>query len=120
MPRGKATIRFIGGVLDGEIQEDVAAIYLTDKIRSFTGVWIRVLPDETAQVMKGGKPDSFWQSYNEDVYEKQLERDNSNSIVYKFIEKQIVNRCKGTTKKGTRCLKPTKNDEAYCPQHRAK
>lgn len=119
MPRGKTTIRFIGGIFDGDIDE-VATIYLAQFMEVRLEHWTRVLDDGSAQIVKGSKLDSRWDNYSVDVYEKQLERDNNNFFIYKYVKTKDVFRCLAKTKKGTRCLNTAKPDEDNCPRHTGK
>jgi len=114
-----ATVRFIGGNCHALIQV-IPEEDLTQFLQAQSTYWTKLLADGSTHIVDGGRKDSFWHSYNVDIYEKQLLRDSSNNFIYEYVRTQEIPRCSALTKKKTRCLHAAKLDENYCLKHMEK
>ena len=116
MSKGKANIRFIGGRMDGIVEEGVNTRTVTNKISVDTGMWYRK-NEKHVEIMKGGRLDANWMCYAVEHYEKGL-KDNNGYIEYKFIEDVMIDRCTATTKVGKQCMNAQYKNFSVCKTHK--
>ena len=116
MSKGKTKIKFMGGRLDGIIEEDVDTRTVTNQISVETKMWYRK-NGEYVEVMKGGRLDNNWMSYAVENYVKGS-KDNNGYIEYTYLEDAMVDRCTGITKTGKQCLNAQYKNFSVCRTHK--
>lgn len=117
MSHGRTTIRFTGGKLAGHVEENVNTKLLAERIENQTGMWIRENENGSAQIMSNGKPDSNWNYFKVEIYEKQKRLSTEEPFVYKFVGTEEVSRCEAKTKQGKRCKNRSITGQEHCPKH---
>ncbi|SGZ13262.1 hypothetical protein [Moritella viscosa] len=117
MPHGKTTIRFTGGSLAGHVEENVTTRLLAERIENQIGMWIRENDDGSAQIMSHGQPDSNWNYFKVEIYEKQERLSDQEPYIYKYVGQEEVSRCESKTKQGNSCKNRTVTDQGKCSQH---
>jgi len=117
MSKGKTTIRFTGGSLAGHVEENVNTKLLAPRIENQTGMWIRENDDGSAQIMSHGQPDSNWNYFKVEIYEKQERLSDQEPFIYKFVGQEEVSRCESKTKQGKRCKNRAVKDQENCSRH---
>lgn len=114
MSKGKTTVVFKGGRLDGHLDDDFDTRGLIDVIHSPTGMFYSVdKSSDTVQICKG-KLSSNWIAYLVETYKKQLRVSNSGHFVYLFKKELLIERCTAFTLKGTRCSRESLSGKSYC------
>ncbi|CED60183.1 putative uncharacterized protein [Moritella viscosa] len=120
MPHGKTTIRFTGGSLAGHVEENVNTRLLAPRIENQTGMLIRENDDGSAQIMSHGQPDSNWNYFKIEIYEKQERLSEQEPFNYKYVGQEDVSRCESKTKLGKRCKNRAVAAQENCPTHTVK
>jgi hypothetical protein len=116
MAVGKTKVKFIGGCLDGQIYDSFDTRGLTQKIIQFDGYWFGVSRDDKYQLLKSDRIGNNWLNYSVDVYEKEP-KGNDGYFIYRFKEKDMINRCTALTKKGTLCNHVSVSNTEFCSIH---
>jgi hypothetical protein len=115
MSQGKAKVKFIGGVLDGEIFEQFDTRSLIDSISQFNGTWCEELSGKIS-IFKGEKLGKNWINFSVDKYDKHPKSEDG-YFIYIRTGTTVVHRCKALTKKGLRCQHFSKEGFELCPTH---
>lgn len=116
MPKGKVKIKFIGGFLDGTLEDNFDSRGATSEITLNTGVWYRE-DGENIQVIKGTKPDSQWLGIETHLYKKGS-KDKTGYLEYDFVQSKFVKRCSTITKAGRQCMKSCYKELSVCETHK--
>ena len=116
MAQGYSKVRFVGGVRNGQYNDKVGCGGLGDKIGVFSGKYYRNENDRISLV-KSDSLDPFWVLYEVHNYRKD-HKDQNGYLVYRFVDKSVVNRCKAITKQGHRCKHPAITGLEVCSTHK--
>jgi hypothetical protein len=116
MTVGKAKVKFIGGCLDGEVYDSFDTRGMKQKLVQFNGYWYRVSKDDQYQLVKSDRIDQSWRNYSVDVYEKEP-KGNDGYFIYRFKEKNMIDRCTSLTQKGRLCSHIAIANTYFCPAH---
>jgi hypothetical protein len=108
-------VKFTGGCLDGESLDNFNTRLVYDYLRYNSGFWVREIGDE-AQIMKGGKPDRNWISYETNIFKKG-NTDTNGYLEYQYEQSKFIDRCSATTKSGSRCMRACHKDLSVCSTH---
>lgn len=113
MPRGYTTVTFTGGIMDGEIIDNVSLRNLPNKVNFQHEIYFATARDGGMNLMKG-KLNKHWYSYTIDIYEKAPNDKYKKGTIFEFLETREVERCSAITKKGTQCLHSAMHNKSYC------
>lgn len=116
MAQGLTNVRFVGGVLDGKKFFDQPSIMLRATHKEFTGTWVAIQPNGQLAISKSDKTGKNWHQLHLHVYQKG-DKDKDGFFVYTYTNNEVITRCEGITKKGTRCDMPAKADKKFCTVH---
>lgn len=117
MAQGLTNVRFVGGVLDGKKFFDQPSIMLRATHKEFTGTWVAIQPNGQLAICKSDKIGKDWVQIHQHIYQKG-EKDKDGFFVYTYVNNEVITRCAGITKRGSRCDTPAKADNKYCTVHR--
>ena len=118
MPKGKVKVKFIGGVLDGEHDDNFRSILLSNSLVVASGYWFKK-DNSVYSIMKGKICRDSWISYGTHKYEKH-EKNIDGYYEYIFTGSDAVHRCTAKTKKGSQCKKPALKEIDTCATHKIK
>lgn len=115
MSKGKAKVKFIGGVLDGQSDDQFDTRLLFNSFQRFNGVWCEELSGKMS-IFKGETVGKNWISYSVDKYEKRSKSEDG-YFTYIHTSTAVINRCKALTKLGSRCKHSANGEDIYCSIH---
>ena len=118
MSKGKAKVKFVGGVLDGQTDGQFDTRLLFDSFQRFNGIWCEELSGKIS-IFKGETVGKNWINFSVDKYAKQPKSEDG-YFVYIHTGTSVIHRCKAVTKKGTRCQHFAKEGYELCPTHLSK
>ena len=116
MSKGKAKVKFIGGVLDGAVDDEFDTRAMTAQIMSYFG-GVCVSDDEMRLDLDRKMPFSHtnWISHAYDVYKKKS-KGKDGYFTYMFFKSITVHRCRALTQSQGRCMNEAGKNN-LCPQH---
>ena len=115
--KGRTTIRFTGGALDGTVEE-IQSKGATEELTWPKGNYFSVLDNGDIGVMNAG-PEGFhqeWFGYSVEVYQKAFR--TGSEIPYEYKVDRMIGRCAAITKTGKRCQHIHIAKGKYCPTHK--
>lgn len=115
MSQGKAKVKFIGGILDGQSDDQFDTRLLFDSFQRFNGIWCEELSGKMS-IFKGEKLGESWIYFSVDNYRKQPKSEDG-YFTYLHTGTTVIHRCKAATKKGPRCQHFAKEGFELCPTH---
>lgn len=118
MSQGKAKVKFIGGVLDGQSDDQFDTRLLFDSFQRFNGIWCEELSGQIS-IFKGETVGKHWINLSVDKYAKQPKSEDG-YFSYIHTGTTVVHRCKALTKKGLRCQHFATEGFELCPTHLCK
>lgn len=119
MPKGKAKVKFVGGVWDGESFEEYDTRMMHDSVQVFSGIWAKKLPDGNIGLMKSKRFGSDWLFFQNHQY-KRNGKDDNGYFVYEFENEIDNHRCEAVTAHGQQCQNIALDfdgDTAFCTSH---
>jgi hypothetical protein len=115
MSKGKAKVKFIGGVLGGETDEQFDTRSLFDSLQRFNGIWCEEISGKVS-ILKGEIVGKHWINFSVDKYDKQPKSEDG-YFTYIHTGTSVIHRCKAMTKKGLRCQYFTREGFELCTTH---
>lgn len=115
MSQGKAKVKFIGGALDGQTDDQFDTRLLFDSFQRFNGLWCEELHGKMS-IFKGETVGKSWIYFSIDNYSKQPKSEDG-YFTYIHTGTAVIHRCKATTKKEARCKHFVKEGFELCPTH---
>lgn len=122
MPRGYTNVKFVGGPLDGHIEEMVIIKHLVKNYRVRSDKFFASEPNGGMSI-RSGKLSSNWHSFSQDIYIRQKKPKHSGGefTIYLFDRNIIIERCQAITKQGTQCTRSAREGTNHCSDlHQAK
>lgn len=102
MRKGKAKVKFVGGVRDGEYFDEFDTRMMHDSVTVFSGVWAKKLRDGNVGLVRSEQYGNEWIYYKNHRYLRNG-KDNNGYFIYQFKEEVDNHRCEAVTQLGQQC-----------------